>query len=154
MVKIRSLGSLTQNEKQAIINRNNLDLEEIFPSVQSIVEDVKRRKDEAIIYYTSKFDRVNLSKEKLRVSEDEISSAYQNLSESLLKAIKKSITNIQKFHVKQINEFSCKTQPGVKVSQIIRPLERVGIYVPGGRAAYPSTVLMTAVPARLVGVEK
>lgn len=154
MVKIRSLGSLTQNEKQAIINRNNLDLEEIFPSVQSIVEDVKRRKDEAIIYYTSKFDRVNLSKEKLRVSEDEISFAYQNLSERLLKAIKKSITNIQKFHVKQINEFSCKTQPGVKVSQIIRPLERVGIYVPGGRAAYPSTVLMTAVPARLVGVEK
>nr|MDO8079680.1 histidinol dehydrogenase [Candidatus Freyarchaeota archaeon] len=154
MVKIRDLESLTSNEKEAIIRRYDLDLEKIFPSVQSIVEDVKLRKDEAIIDYTSKFDGVNLSKGKLRVSEEEINSAYQKVSEILLKAIKKSISNIQKFHEKQINEFSCKTQPGVSVSQIIRPLERVGIYVPGGRAAYPSTVLMTAVPARLMGVEQ
>jgi histidinol dehydrogenase len=154
MVKIRDLESLTSNEKETIIRRYDLDLEKILPSVQSIVEDVKRRKDEAIIDYTSKFDRVNLSKEKLRVSEEEVNSAYKKVSENLLEAIKKSISNIRKFHEKQIHEFSCKTQSGVTVSQIIRPLERVGIYVPGGRAAYPSTVLMTAVPARLVGVER
>ncbi|MEM3586387.1 MAG: histidinol dehydrogenase [Candidatus Jordarchaeaceae archaeon] len=154
MVKIKNLNSLTQDERKAIVCRYGLDLEKIFPSIQSIVEDVKQRKDEAVIDYTSKFDGVNLSKEKIRVSEEEISSAYQNLPEPFLNAIKKSIRNIQKFHARQINEFSCNTQPGVKISQIIRPLEKVGIYVPGGRAAYPSTVLMTAVPAKLVGVEQ
>ncbi|WXG42425.1 MAG: histidinol dehydrogenase [Candidatus Freyarchaeum deiterrae] len=153
-MKIRDLDSLTSNEKETIIRRYDLDLEKIFPTVQGIVEDVKRRKEEAVIDYTSKFDGVTLSKEKLRVSEEEINSAYQKVSEKLLKAIKKSINNIKKFHEKQINEFSCKTQSGVTVSQITRPLERVGIYVPGGRAAYPSTVLMTVVPARLVGVEQ
>jgi histidinol dehydrogenase len=154
MVEIRNLNSLTSVEKELIIHRNDLDLEKILPSVQDIVRDVRQRKDLAVINYTSKFDGVTLSKDKLKVSEEEINSAYQKVSEKLLRAIKKSIINIREFHEKQIHEFSCETQPGVSVSQIIRPLERVGIYVPGGRAAYPSTVLMTAVPARLVGVEQ
>ncbi|MFB0563692.1 MAG: histidinol dehydrogenase [Candidatus Lokiarchaeia archaeon] len=153
-MEIRNLNSLTKGEKESIIGRNDLNLEKILPSVQDIVKDVRQRKDLAVIDYTSKFDGVTLSKERLKVSQEEVNSAYQKVSEKLLKAIKKSISNIREFHEKQIHEFSCETQPGVNVSQIIRPLERVGIYVPGGRAAYPSTVLMTAVPARLVGVEQ
>ncbi|MEM3594299.1 MAG: histidinol dehydrogenase, partial [Candidatus Jordarchaeaceae archaeon] len=154
MVKIRDLSSLSNGEKQAIVYRYSLELEKILPAVQSIVDDVKRRRDEAVIDYTLKFDKVFISKDKLRVSEEEISSAYKNVPQKLLKAINRSVVNIRKFHERQINEFSCNTQSGVNVSQIIRPLERVGIYVPGGRAAYPSTVLMTAVPAKLVGVEQ
>jgi histidinol dehydrogenase len=154
MVKIRYLSSLTDGERQALVSRYNLELEEVLPVVQSIVDDVRRRGDEAIIDYTLKFDRVFISKDKLRVSEEEINSAYKNVPEKLLKAINRSVVNIRKFHEKQINEFSCRTQFGVNVSQIIRPLERVGIYVPGGRAAYPSTVLMTVVPAKLMDVEQ
>ncbi|MGQ9719820.1 MAG: histidinol dehydrogenase [Candidatus Jordarchaeum sp.] len=153
-MEIRNLNSLKPSEREVIICRSGLDFDKIVPSVREIVDDVRQRKDLAIIDYTSKFDGVTLTKENIKVSQEEIDSAYQKVSENLLKAVKKSISNIRKFHKKQIHEFSCKTQTGVRVSQIVRPLERIGIYVPGGRAAYPSTVLMTAVPARLVGVEK
>ena len=154
MVKLRKLASLSDVEREALIRRYDLDLERVLPSVRTVVEDVKRRKDEAVIEYTFKFDGVSLPRERLRVSEEEISSAYRKVPGKMLEALKKSIRNIRKFHEKQIHEFTCETQPGVIVSQIVRPLERVGLYIPGGRAAYPSTVLMTTIPARLAGVER
>ncbi|MBB6455388.1 histidinol dehydrogenase [Salirhabdus euzebyi] len=127
--------------------------EEEYKSVQSILKDVKENGDAALYRYTQTFDRVDL--QQLTVTTEEIEKAYANVSEDFLEAIKKAILNIRQFHEKQRRQSWMDTsETGTILGQLIRPLARVGIYVPGGRAAYPSSVLMNAIPAQVAGVQE
>jgi histidinol dehydrogenase len=122
-------------------------------AVRTILETVRREGDAALLRYTEQFDKVNIS--GLRVSEEEITGAYAFVEPAFLEAIRKAADNIRRFHEKQKRSSWMDLQPdGSLLGQIIRPLQRVGIYVPGGTAAYPSSVLMNVIPAQVAGVSE
>lgn len=131
--------------------------QEISPieSVRRILEDVKNRGDEALLFYGCAFDGVNLSTEDLKVKEEEVEEAYRKVHPPFLEALRKAKDNITTFqrHIK-LKAPSDLSVNGTSLKLLYRPIERVGIYVPGGKASYPSTVLMCAIPARVAGVEK
>jgi histidinol dehydrogenase len=121
------------------------------PAVRQIINDVCDRGDAALFDYTEKFDGVRLT--SLEVSKKQIASACDGVDKELLSALKLAAKRIRSFHLKQKRSFfSSVTKPGL--GQLIRPLERIGVYAPGGTASYPSTVLMTAIPARVAGVKE
>ncbi|MEE3443440.1 MAG: histidinol dehydrogenase, partial [Methanobrevibacter sp.] len=118
-----------------------------------ILNDVRENKDNAVKAYTAKFDKAEL--DDLKVSEEEIKKAYDELDDELIKALKSASANIEKFHKAQIpEEWEMEVIPGITAGQIIRPINSVGCYIPGGRAVYPSTILMTVIPAKIAGVDR
>lgn len=125
---------------------------EIEKIVRNIVADVRSRGDEALIELGRKFDSPNLN--SLRVSEDEFKEAYDTIDKDLLLAIRTAKHNIETFHRKQLQNSWMDVQNGFIYGQVIRPIEKVGFYAPGGLAAYPSTVLMAAVPGMVAGVKQ
>lgn len=136
-----------------LIKRSQADISEVLNIVSDILKDVKENKDEAVKRYTSKFDKAEL--DDLQVSEDEIKEAYDNLDENLIEALKRASANIEKFHKAQIpEEWFMEVNTGITAGQIIRPINSVGCYIPGGRAAYPSSILMEVIPAKIAGVER
>ena len=121
--------------------------------VSDILKDIKENGDDAVKAYTEKFDGVLI--DELKVSDLEIKKAYETLDDSLLTALKQAASNIEKFHKKQIpEEWEIEVHPGINAGQIVRPINSAGCYIPGGRAAYPSSILMTVIPAKIAGVEK
>ncbi|OWT32401.1 histidinol dehydrogenase [Methanobrevibacter sp. 87.7] len=142
-----------ENQLADIIKRSEEDINKIIPTVNDILVDIKENKDKAILGYTEKFDGVKL--EDMKVSEEEIKEAYNNIDDKLIEALKSAASNIEKFHKAEIpKEWKMDIKDGITAGQIIRPLETVGCYIPGGRAAYPSTILMTVIPAKIAGVKK
>ncbi|GAB6275201.1 MAG: histidinol dehydrogenase [Peptococcaceae bacterium] len=137
---------------------------EIKTKVAEIVTAVEKDGDEALLRFTGEFDRVNLAAAQLRVEKEEIKAAYQEVSASFLTALASAKENIVSFHQKQLmgqasgpleaNSWFETNAIGVFLGQLVRPLDRVGIYVPGGTAAYPSSVLMCALPAKVAGVKE
>ncbi len=126
---------------------------EIFAAVNEILQDVKINKDAAVKKYTEKFDGVYV--ENLRVSEDEIENAYKSAAPEFVSSLKKAAANIEDFHKRQIREnFVVNEKDGVILGQKVMPVQRAGLYVPGGTARYPSSVLMNAIPAKLAGVSE
>ena len=124
-------------------------------TVQSIIADVRDSGDGAVIAYEKKFDRCDLTSETLRVSEQEIAEAYKALDPGLVDVMKKAAENIRVYHEKQKRSSWITTrEDGVILGQKVTPIEVSGCYVPGGRAVYPSSVLMNIVPAKVAGVEK
>jgi histidinol dehydrogenase len=122
-------------------------------TVKAIVQDVKHEGDAALLRYTEKLDRVVLEASQLRVTDEEIQAAYSKVEASFVTAIQKAAHNIRVYHEKQKRTSWFDLQPdGTMLGQIIRPLRRVGVYVPGGKAAYPSSVLMNVIPAQVAGV--
>lgn len=120
-------------------------------AVQRIIQEVRKYGDEALRKYSLEFDKVDV--QDLRVSPEEIEKAYTQVEESFLSAIRQAATNIRTFHEKQKRSTWMDLQPNGSITgQVIRPLRRVGLYVPGGTAAYPSSVLMNAIPAQVAGV--
>ena len=121
--------------------------------VSEILQDVRRRGDEALLEYTKKFDKVNLT--SLQVTQEELQEALQSVKPEFLSVLKKAAANITAFHSRQKrNSFILNDKDGVILGQKIIPIQRAGLYVPGGTAAYPSTVLMDALPAKIAGVEE
>ena len=136
-----------------LIKRSQADINEILAIVSDILTDVKENKDEAIKRYTVKFDNAEL--DDLKVSDKEIKEAYDSLDDNLIDALKSASKNIEKFHKAQIpQEWNMEVNTGITAGQIIRPINSVGCYIPGGRAAYPSSILMTVIPAKIAGVER
>ena len=142
------------NELKRIENRINLENnEEVNTIVKKILEDVKNQGDEALRKYTLKFDGFN--PKSLSVSKKEIEKAWLTTTKSLQEALKNAKHRIEKFHEKEIPQsFSIKGLYGEDVQRKWLPVKRAGIYVPGGRASYPSTVLMNAIPAKVAGVKE
>jgi len=118
-----------------------------------IVADVKAEGDAALLRYTEQHDRVKLDAASLRVTQEEIEAAYDLVDADFLTAIREAAVNVRVFHEKQMrNSWMDLQQDGTMLGQIMRPLKRVGVYVPGGKAAYPSSVLMNVIPAQVAGV--
>lgn len=122
-------------------------------TVKQIVQDIKQTGDTALLKYTKQFDGAELTADVLRVTDEELQAAYQEVEPSFVEAITAAARNIRQFHEKQKRNSWIDLQPdGSLLGQIIRPLKRVGVYVPGGKAAYPSSVLMNVIPAQVAGV--
>ncbi|MDQ2087689.1 histidinol dehydrogenase [Herbivorax sp. ANBcel31] len=156
MIKIIDLrGDRDSDIFERLASRSQIEYGDVLRRVEDIVGNVKKDGNNAVIKYTEMFDKVLLKEDKLRVSSKEIQEAYEKVDQKLLEAIRKSKQNIEKFHEKQKeNSWFSTEEDGVILGQLLRPLEVMGIYVPGGTAAYPSSVLMCAMPAKVAGVEK
>lgn len=116
---------------------------------------VKEKGDEAVFEYTEKFDGVRLDAENLLVTEEEIAEAYEQVDDELIAIIKKALVNIRDYHQKQMQYSWFDSKPdGTILGQKVTALQRVGVYVPGGKAAYPSSVLMNIMPAKVAGVDE
>ncbi len=124
-------------------------------TVQAIVDDVKARGDEALFEYTEKFDKVKVTKDTIRVTKEEIDEALKQVDPKLMEVMVKSMKNIRAFHEKQKQLSWFDTTPdGTILGQRVTPLDSAGLYVPGGKAAYPSSVLMNIIPAEVAGVSR
>lgn len=155
-MRIQTLTEKTkQNLLQDLLKRSPDSYGEYEERVAAILKHVKEKKDEALFAYTEQFDHAHLTKETIRVSESEIEEAYAKTDNKLLEVIRKALANIKEYHEKQKRYSWFDSKPdGTILGQKITPLKRVGVYVPGGKAVYPSSVLMNVIPAKIAGVEE
>ena len=137
---------------QDLKKRGTIDYSEYEKVVKGILNDVKDKGDDALLYYTEKFDKIQLKPEELLIKEEEFQNAYNKVKPEFINALRLAIDNIRKFHEKQKKNSWFTTEEGIILGQKVAPLKSVGIYVPGGTAAYPSSVLMNAIPALVAGV--
>ncbi|MCR4997558.1 MAG: histidinol dehydrogenase [Butyrivibrio sp.] len=138
-----------------LLNRNPGSYTEYENIVNDIIDNVRKNGDKAVFEYTLKFDKSELNASNIRVTEDEIKEAYKELAPKFVEVMKKSAENIRVFHEKQKrNSWIDTREDGSILGQRILPIEISGVYVPGGKAAYPSSVLMNVVPAKVAGVER
>ena len=147
--------SSIDNILENLLKRSPNQYDSYQDTVAAILNDVKEKGDQALFEYTKKFDQAEITKETIAVTKEEIEEAYEQVDDSLIEVMKKSLTNIREFHEKQLRNSWFETrEDGVILGQRITPLESVGVYVPGGKAAYPSSVLMNIIPAKVAGVER
>lgn len=142
-----------QNLLEDLLKRSPQSYGEYENRVAEIVEDVRRRRDAAVFEYTERFDHVFLTSDSIRVTKKEIEEAYAQTDVKLIEVIRKALVNIRAYHEKQrqYSWFDSRTD-GVMLGQKVTPLSRIGVYVPGGKAVYPSSVLMNVLPAKVAGV--
>lgn len=150
---------LTEDNKKDLLNkllkRSTQSYPEYEKTVAEIIENIRTNGDKALFEYTLKFDKFELNKDKIRVTRDEIDAAYNELDAEYVTVIKRAKENIREYHEKQVRQTFITTKPdGSILGQRIIPIASAGTYVPGGKAAYPSSVLMNIVPAKVAGVEK
>ncbi len=142
-------------ELKRIVNRGETATEEVSVTVKEVVERVRKEGDPAVLEFTEKFDKVKLTLKDIRISPDEIKAAYANVETRKVEALKLAAQNIRAFHEKQkMTSWVSQEADGVILGQLARPIRSVGVYVPGGKACYPSTVLMNVIPAKVAGVEQ
>ncbi|MCI5918322.1 MAG: histidinol dehydrogenase [Roseburia sp.] len=143
------------NILENLLKRSPNSYGEFESRVNDIIEQVRAKKDAAIFDYTKKFDGADINAANILVTEDEIKEAYEKVDEKLLEVIRKALVNIRTYHEKQ-RQYSWfdSEDSGIILGQKVTALERVGVYVPGGKAVYPSSVLMNVVPAKVAGVKE
>ncbi len=155
-MKIIELNSETKkNILEDLLKRSPNQYDEYAAAVSRILEDVKQNKDKALFDYTERFDHSIITEDTIRVTEAEIEEAYKQVDPSIIDVIRKAIKNIESYHAKQ-KQYSWfdSTENGTILGQKITPILAAGVYVPGGKAAYPSSVLMNVIPAKVAGVER
>ena len=156
---IRKLSSKSKNfdsELSSLLSFDNDSNDEIYEVVKKIISDVQTRGDQALISLTAKLDSIDVSSmSELTISKERLKKSFDNLSNDQKNALKTAADRIKSYHQKQISKTWTYTEnDGTVLGQKITPLDRVGLYVPGGKAAYPSSVLMNSIPARVAGVEE
>ena len=153
MRTVRLTKESTKDILENLLKRSPNNYGKFESAVADILAQVKEKGDEALFSFTREFDKVDITPETIRVTEEEIQEAYQAVDASLLEVIKKALVNIRSYHEKQRqNSWFTSTENGTMLGQKVTPLNRVGVYVPGGKAVYPSSVLMNIVPAKVAGV--
>jgi len=149
---IRAADPRGQERIQQLIDRACVE-REVEPQVRAILDAVRRKGDEAVLDYTCQFDAVTLTARQLKVSDAEKAAAERATASDVRTAILGAKARIETFHRRELRtSWEAEPEPGLRFGQIVRPLDTIGIYVPGGETAYPSTVLMNAIPARVAGV--
>lgn len=144
-----------QNLLKELLKRSPDSYGEYEDRVAAILKNVKENGDEALFSYTSRFDHADLTKNTIRVTNQEIEDAYRQTEASLIQVIRKALENIRSYHEKQKQYSWFDSKPdGTMLGQKVTPIHRVGVYVPGGKAVYPSSVLMNVIPARIAGVDE
>ena len=140
---------------EALLGRSPSGYSEYEKTVRDIIDDVRARGDQAVFELEEKFDKCVLTKETIRVSREEIEAAYKELSPEFVEVIRRAAANIRAYHEKQVTQsWITTTEDGIILGQKVTPIEISGCYVPGGRAVYPSSVLMNVIPAKVTGVGK
>ena len=149
MIKLLELNEISEKE---IFARTDAQ-KDVSGVVKEIIDTVRRDGDRALLSYTEKFDKVKLS--KIKVTKEEIDEAVDKTEPEFMRILERAAKNIRSFHARQVrNSFIINDEPGIVMGQKIIPMASVGLYVPGGTAAYPSTVLMDSIPAKLAGVNR
>ena len=140
---------------KSLLKRSPINYREQEDAVNNILTNVKDNGDLALFEYTEKFDKVKLTAETIKVTDEEIAEAYEQVDDELIRVIRLAMKNIKEYHEMQKEESWFDSKPdGTILGQKITPLSRVGVYVPGGKAAYPSSVLMNVIPAKVAGVDE
>ena len=143
----------TSNILESLLKRSPNSYGEYESRVAAIIEEVRKNRDAAVFSYTKQFDRAEINADNIVVTDEEINEAYATVAPELLDVIRKSLVNIRAFHSKQLqNSWFTSGKNGTILGQKVTPLDKVGVYVPGGKAVYPSSVLMNVVPAKVAGV--
>lgn len=155
-MRIVSLTKQSQEELLELLKeRNPASYTSQQAAVDDIIANVREKKDEAVFLYEKQFDHCELSRESLRVSKEEIEEAYRKLDPEFVEVMKRAAENIRAYHEKQkVNSWITTKEDGTILGQKVTPIEVSGCYVPGGRAVYPSSVLMNIIPAKVAGVPK
>lgn len=139
---------------EQILNRSQIEEKNIQETVNQIIKEIKEKKNKALFDYTKKFDKIKINSKTIKINKKEIEESYKKTDKKLIEIIKKSSERIKKFHEKQkTNSWFETSENGEILGQMIKPIENVGVYVPGGKAAYPSSVLMNVIPAKVAGVK-
>lgn len=153
-MRILKLTKETQNNiLENLLKRSPNSYGEFESRVNDIIQNIREKRDEAVFEYTLKFDGATIDQDNIRVTEEEIKEAYEQVDPKLLDVIRKALVNIRDYHAKQ-KQYSWfdSDESGIILGQKVTPLKTVGVYVPGGKAVYPSSVLMNVIPAKVAGV--
>lgn len=155
-MRIVELNDKTRNNLlENLLKRSPNSYGQYEQTVNEIISQVREKKDEALFAYTHKFDHCEITKDTIRVTHEEIKEAYEKVDPALVEVMRKSAANIIRFHEKQLhNSWIVPENDGTILGQKITPIEISGVYVPGGKAAYPSSVLMNVLPAKVAGVSR
>lgn len=156
MIHVYELSSLNVAQRARLMRRAEIQIDELIERVRPIVQAVRERGDEALIDFTARFDRVQLSPEQLRVSREEIEQAHAALERPVYEAIQHAIRNVRTFHERQMphEQWMTEVAPGVMAGEKITPISSIGLYVPRGKGAFPSVMYMLATPASIAGVPR
>jgi len=153
MLKIYDKSSVNDLYK-ILKNRIDSEFEKALKTAGEIIDDVKNNGDKAVKYYTKKFDGVDIEPEDFFMTDSEINQIYNKCDKDLIKVMEKAARNIEEYHRKQVQNSYVITKDGIIMGQRVLPIERVAMYVPGGTAAYPSSMLMNVIPAKIAGVKE
>ena len=156
MKRLNTQDASFDSELTALLDRDTAEDRAVEATVRDIIDQVRTQGDQALLDYSRKFDRLDIDDPAaLEITADELQAAYDALDENIQQALSIAAKRIHDYHQKEVAQsWSYTEADGTRLGQIIRPLDRVGLYVPGGKAAYPSSVLMTATPAKVAGVEE
>ena len=155
MRKVTLTKETTKDILDSLLKRSPNNYGKFEAAVAEILANIKEKGDEALFAYTKEFDKTQINAETIRVTEEEIKEAYEKVDSALIAVIRKALVNIRRYHEKQLqNSWFTSGENGTMLGQKVTPLSRVGVYVPGGKAVYPSSVLMNIVPAKVAGVSR
>lgn len=143
----------TNNLLSDLLKRSPVNYGSYENDVREIIDNIREKGDNALFDYTRKFDKASIDSSNIVVTREELEEAYNEVDPKLIDVIRKSLVNIRKFHEKQVQQSWFDTSSGIILGQKVTPIEKVGVYVPGGKAVYPSSVLMNVVPAKVAGVK-
>lgn len=152
MRKLKLTSETIDNILESLLKRSPSQYTEYEKTVSDIVNDVRENGDKAVFAYTKKFDGADINPSNIVVTKEEIEEAYNLVPAELVEVIRKALVNIESFHAKQKQNSWFTSEEGIILGQKVSPLAKVGVYVPGGKAVYPSSVLMNVMPAKVAGV--
>jgi len=151
-MRILKLTGAVEKRLLAARERRDVEAEKV---AAKIIADVRRRGDAALFSWTKKLDGINLARDGMWVSQREIEAAQKSISTDFLRAVKHAMANVRKVAEKQLpRRWSFEVEPGVSIAQMVRPIETIGCYIPGGKSTLFSTLVMTAVPAQVAGAKR
>lgn len=156
MIHFYELARLDATQRARLLRRAEIEIDELLDYVRPIVRDVRDRGDAALLEYMARFDRVQLTPDRLRVSREEINHAHETLDRDVYTAIKHAIRNVFEFHEQQMphQQWMTEVSPGIMAGEKITPISNVALYVPRGKGAFPSVMYMLATPAKIAGVPR
>ena len=152
MKKLKLTKDTIENILESLLKRSPSQYTEYESTVNDIVNTVREKGDEAVFAYTKKFDGADINASNIVVTKEEIEEAYTKVPSELIEVIRKALVNIERYHEKQKQNSWFTSEEGIILGQKVTPLAKVGVYVPGGKAVYPSSVLMNVMPAKVAGV--
>jgi histidinol dehydrogenase len=155
-INFYNLSALNRNERKQLLVRSSVDLSELTNIVRPVLDAIRDQGDSALLAYTEKFDKACMKADDLRVSSRDMENAFEMLDANLVKAMEISISNIIKFHKRQIEttQWELEIMPGIIAGEKIIPIDSVGLYVPRGKGSFPSMMMMSAIPAIVAGVHR